>query len=248
MVDDASPGVASTVLSQLPPSVRVIRLPENSGPGRARQVGTEAASSTLVTYLDSDDMWSRDFLACCLDRLRHDTGCPAVYTPIAKRHPDGTLMVYDDKPALLHAREAIVRFHAYPALAMVFRRDTLLSIGGWSFDRGIVEDWDLMVRFLDRFGPIPLVRGPLPEYRVNHEPGRRNSTAWPKIMRWYNTAMRNRELLERYYGSKAHRRRFAQAIRDRADRTGGPRALAMKVAGLPFGAPLDEAFARERKA
>lgn len=239
VVDDASPPDTAQTLEDLPDNVVVIRQPINSGPGGARQVGTQAADTDLVSYLDADDRWSPDFLAACIDRLDGDPSCMAVYTPIAKRLPDGTLRPFTDKPAWLEVREAILRFHAYPSLAMVFRRESLLAIGGWDSGQRAVEDWDLVVRFLDQHGPVPLVSGPLPEYRVSYSPGRRNARGWGTLRRWRHTAHRNRELLERYYGPRAHQRRLAQAIRDRGDRTGGFAGHAMRLLRTIYGTPLD---------
>lgn len=239
VVDDASPAGSATTLAQLPAGVRVIHLTKNGGPGRARQVGTEAACGTLISYLDSDDCWPTEFLVSCLDCMSRDINCQAVYTAIAKLMPNGSVKPYPEKPALLGAAEAIIRFHAYPATAMVFRREAVLTIGGWDTRRHSVEDWDLVVRFLDRFGPIALVEGPLPMYRVGHDTGRRNTASWARLRSWYHTAWLRRELIERHYGPGAHRLRFAQAIRDRSERTGGVTGGLMKMFGLLFGTPLD---------
>jgi glycosyltransferase involved in cell wall biosynthesis len=230
---------SSLSLDALPPEVTVVRLTTNGGPGRARQVGTELVDTDLVSYLDSDDRWSPDFLAACIEHLERDPSCQAVYTPIAKRLPDGALRPFTDKPEWLDLREATVRFHAYPALAMVFRRAALLEAGGWDTTRHAVEDWDLMVRFLDRHGPVPLVRGPLPEYRTQHTPGRLNALGWAKLRCWRNTAHRNRELLQKHFGPRAHHRRLAQAVRDRADRLGGATGHAMHMLRRMLGTPLD---------
>ena len=40
-----------------PVHIVVLRLPENRGPGEARNVGWEAASQKLVAFLDADDTW-----------------------------------------------------------------------------------------------------------------------------------------------------------------------------------------------
>ena len=246
VVDDASPVGTAQALESPPTGVRVIRLAHNSGPGRARQVGTEAATSEYVCYIDADDLWSPDFVGTCVAHLSADSTIEAVYTAIAKRLPDGTVKPFVDKPPHLTVREAIVRFHAYPALAMMFRRAALLAVGGWDTSRHAVEDWDLVVRFLDRFGGIPLVAGPLPQYRVAHAPGRRNAVGWDMLRRWRFTATRNRELIERYFGPRAHRRRMAQAIRDRADVVGGITGRTMQLVRPVFGTPLDASWPMEQ--
>jgi glycosyltransferase involved in cell wall biosynthesis len=240
VVDDRSPPGTSTALRDMPPPVRVIRLTRNQGPGHARALGTEELSTDLVTYIDADDRWPPDYLAAAVARLTAPDAPQAVYAAIAKQFPDGRMVAYDDKPESVDVREAIVKFHCYPALAMLFRRDALLAIGNWDRTRMAVEDWDLIVRFLDRWGPVPLVHGPLPVYRIGHAAGRLNSQIIGKLRRWRFTAWANRALLERHYGPGAHRRRFAQAVRDRADRAGGVLGIGLRAVTRALGGPLDQ--------
>jgi len=240
VVDDRSPSGTSNSLRDLPPPVRAIHLAENQGPGHARAVGTEALSTDLVAYLDADDRWPPDFLAAALARLTAPDAPPAVYAAITKQYPDGRMTPPTDKPEHVDVREAILQFHCYPSLAMLFRRDALLAIGNWDRTRMAVEDWDLIVRFLDRWGPVPLVHGPRPVYRIGHAAGRLNSQLFGKLRRWRYTAWANRALLERHYGPGAHRHRFAQAVRDRADRVGGFLGVGLRMVTRALGGPLDE--------
>lgn len=240
VVDDRSPPGRGKSLRDLPPPVRTIHLAKNQGPGYARAVGTEALSTDLVAYLDADDRWPPYFLAAAVARLTAPDAPQAVYAAIAKQYPDGRVVPYLDKPEYVDVREAILRFHCYPALAMVFRRNAMLAIGNWDRTRMSVEDWDVIVRFLDHWGPVPLVRGPLAVYRVGHAAGRLNSQLVGKIRRWQHTAWANRALLERHFGPGAHRHRFAQALRDRADRVGGPLGVGLRMVTRALGGPLDQ--------
>lgn len=45
------------------PRIRVLRTPENSGPGAARNLGLRRAQGRLVAYLDADDEYLADYLA-----------------------------------------------------------------------------------------------------------------------------------------------------------------------------------------
>jgi len=240
VVDDRSPPGTGHTLRDLPHPVRVIHLSTNQGPGNARAVGTDALQADLVAYLDADDRWSPDFIAAATARLTAPDAPKAVYAAIAKHYPDGRTVPYTDKPDQVDVREAILHFHCYPALGMLFRRDALLAIGNWDRTRMAVEDWDLIVRFLDHWGPIPLVHGPLPVYRIGHAAGRLNSQIFGKLRRWRYTAWANRALLERHYGPGAHRRRFAQAVRDRADRAGGLLGVGLRIVTRALGGPLDQ--------
>lgn len=62
LVDDASGDGTPTMLHALaaryaPGWIRVIEQTENGGPGVARNVGWEAASSPYIAFLDADDAW-----------------------------------------------------------------------------------------------------------------------------------------------------------------------------------------------
>lgn len=65
LVDDASPDGGATVreLQSLAQqheslvSIRVVLLPENAGPGSARNRGWELASQPYIAFLDADDAW-----------------------------------------------------------------------------------------------------------------------------------------------------------------------------------------------
>lgn len=239
VVDDASGPGHARALEALPPSVRVIRLLGNRGPGNARQVGTESTTAEFITYLDSDDRWPANFLGSCEAALTAAPELAAVYTGVARLLPDGTRREYAAKPPNLEVREALVRFHAYPAIGMMFRRAALMEVGGWDRSRLAVEDWDLVVRFTQRFGPIRLVTGTLPEYRVRHSGQRLNSQGVRKLICFWHTFRANREILELHFGRAAVRRRFAQAVRDRGDVRRGIPARCYRLGGWLLGPPLE---------
>lgn len=62
LVDDASTdstvtNIEETLRRMKIENSRIIRLPNNSGPGRARNVGWDNATSEYVAFLDADDSW-----------------------------------------------------------------------------------------------------------------------------------------------------------------------------------------------
>jgi teichuronic acid biosynthesis glycosyltransferase TuaG len=238
VVDDATPAGEARTLENLPDGVRLIRVARNAGPGMSRQTGTEATHADLVAYLDADDWWEPGFLEALEEMLIRHPGAPATYAAIVKRYPDGRQTPFLTKPAMLDIREAIVRSHVLPS-GFVVRRAALDSIGGWRSDRMVVEDWDLSVRLLDRWGPMPLVPELLVNYRVGN-PSSLNTQHWKTIRKWRRTLALNRDLVEKHFGRGAARRRWAQAFADRRDRAGGLRGVCYGVAARVLGPPLRE--------
>jgi len=240
VVDDATPGDERSALETLGDGVTVLTHSRNLGVSTARQTGTEATDADLIAYLDADDWWEADYLDAAVATMRRHPEAPGCYAAVVKRFPDGSTAHYPAKPAMLDVREALVRSHALTT-GLLVRRDALMAIGGWRREPEIVEDWDLVIRLLDRFGPIPLVPEPAVNYRVG-DTGGLNSQHWRAIRRWRRTVRLDREVLERHFGPGAARRRLAQAFADRHDRAGGWRGAAYACMASLLGPPLREAF------
>jgi glycosyltransferase involved in cell wall biosynthesis len=240
VVDDASPAGEARTLENLPDGVRLIRLARNAGVSTSRQIGTEATHADLVAYLDADDWWQPRHLGALEGMLTRRPEAPASYTGVVKRYPDGRQVPFTNKPAMLDVREAIVRSHVLPS-GFVVRRAALEAIGGWRRDRMVVEDWDLSVRLLDRWGPMPLVPELLVNYRVGN-PASINTQHWSALRKWRRTLALNRGLVEKHFGRGAPRRRWAQAFADRRDRAGGLRGACYGVAARALGPPLRDEF------
>ncbi len=240
VVDDATPGNERGALEMLGDGVTVIVHQHNLGVSNTRQTGTEATDAELVAYLDADDWWEASYLEAAVATMGRHPRAAGCYATTVKRYPDGTTARYHDKPAMLDVREALVRSHALTT-GMLVRRDALTAIGGWRPEREIIEDWDLVIRLLDRFGPIPLVSEPAVNYRVG-DTGGLNSQHWRALRRWRLTVRLDRELIERHFGAGAARRRLAQALADRHDMAGGWRGAAYGLVAAMLGPPLRDSL------
>lgn len=73
VVDDGSTDASASIAEQFGPTVRCYRQPHR-GAGAARNAGLAVAHGTFIAFLDADDLWTPDSLACRVDVLAGDVG------------------------------------------------------------------------------------------------------------------------------------------------------------------------------
>ena len=69
VVDDGSEDDTAGVVARRAPAARLIRQ-SRKGPAEARNAGVAAASGEYLAFLDADDLWIPDKLACQVDYLK----------------------------------------------------------------------------------------------------------------------------------------------------------------------------------
>lgn len=72
VIDDASKPSLSLQLKILGRRVKIIRLEKSKGSMAARNLGFRHAKGDLVAFLDSDDIWGKDFLKTSISCLQKD--------------------------------------------------------------------------------------------------------------------------------------------------------------------------------
>jgi glycosyltransferase involved in cell wall biosynthesis len=157
VVDDGSTDGTEAVLARYGGRIRVLA-GRGVGVSAARNVGLAAAKGDLIAVLDADDEWLPTKLARQIPVLAEDAdvgvvGCANVAWRGDGRHlrtrffpnpPDDRLA----RMRLLARREAWVGSSNSGAL---FRRRTLDVVGGYAEDLAAAEDWEMWLRFGDRF-------------------------------------------------------------------------------------------------
>lgn len=229
VVDDATPAGEAETLRAVDPRVRLIRHAHNRGPGAARQTGAEATTSELIAYLDADDVWLPTKLQRQLELLAREPDADATHTALITVHADGRESVYLDKPRVVDLATELKKNQILPS-ALMIRRATLKSVGGWSPDRMLMEDWDLGTRLVAAgkrvvFLPEPLVRF----RRMGH--GNLSSRGWQHLNILLHTVWQHRELYRKTLGRRRTLGVAATLLRHEGFRRGGVSGRALRVAG-----------------
>lgn len=154
VVDDASRDGSQKYLFHLAAQypdlpTRVVWLEKNGGLGAARNVGLTRAAYRRVCLLDADNELEPENL-WLFYRAARETDAALTY---------GDLLVRDDRPDLLsnetlHAR--VYRQNYVDSFALL-DAPAALAAGGYLTTRGLLEDWELMMRLLARNGLVVFV-------------------------------------------------------------------------------------------
>lgn len=128
--------------------VRVIRTAPRIGPGRARNMGGQAASGELVAFLDDDDLWQADYLQCVLDCFEQ-AGADAVLGQLLRLSEGGEVKPYKVFPSSADEQRRV--FYSNPGFGgqnLTIRREVFLAVGGFDENMPASEDRDLAARLL----------------------------------------------------------------------------------------------------
>lgn len=147
IIDDASTESAEPPFVAPAGRVRVLRMARNSGPGAARGLGTEQATSTWMAYLDADDAWLPTKLERQMEYLAANPGLDGAHCGTIIWRNGVDTVHYADKPARLTPVNVCEGENILPP-AFIVRRDRLLALGNWTTRRDMLEDWDLSFRMM----------------------------------------------------------------------------------------------------
>jgi hypothetical protein len=165
VVDDGSTDDSAALA--LHAGATVVRIPAPRGPAAARNLGAQAASSSLIFFLDADVAVHPETLGLALSRFQADPGLTALFGS------------YDDQPAapglisqyrnLLHHfvhqqgtfHQGIRPAHTFWTGCGMIRRDVFLEFGGFDrslYPRPAIEDIELGYRLTKAGHRIVLAR------------------------------------------------------------------------------------------
>ena len=169
VVDDGSTDEPWEELEPFKDRITLIRT-QNSGSGRARNIGANRSRGTLLAFLDADDEWRADKLALQVKKLL-DADAALVYC--GRTHIDEASRYVSDFaqhefPQGFILRELLRENHISTSSAVLLRRDVFGQLGGFSGNQAlkVSEDFELWCRIAAKFH-IAAVPEPLVRYRLH---------------------------------------------------------------------------------
>lgn len=138
------------VLNGYEDKIRLIRLPENQGLGKALNAGLSECRYDLVARMDSDDIACPDRIEKQLAFFAADPDLALASGTVAEFSGDTDNIV--GKRSVPLSSEEIIRYsHKRNPMnhpAVMFRRLAVQSVGGYNEDYPLFEDYSLWVRML----------------------------------------------------------------------------------------------------
>ena len=150
----------------------LLRLAENRGPARARNLAVEETSTKYVAFLDSDDGWHPDKLArqyALLSSAPEDVfGVFCAYGRSGRKLRAGVVVT----PQVTNwFRYFLMGIRCAPGTTLMFRREAFMEIGGFNPAFRRYEDWDLLLRAsLSRWKRFLTIDTPLAEVNLTGRP------------------------------------------------------------------------------
>ncbi len=157
VIDDGSTDDTRKVLEPYANRIRYI-YQDNSGVSSARNAGIKAARGEWVAFLDSDDEWTREYLASQAERIRTIPHAVAHITNLTQIARDGArvnhfanhhfLDTFEGKQFLVYERplSGILTHELWWLQALIIRKDVLLQAGLFDTHLSIAEDLDVVAR------------------------------------------------------------------------------------------------------
>jgi hypothetical protein len=136
----------------------------HAGVSAARNLGVAHARADLIAFLDSDDLWRADKLACEVDVLARYPEVDVVFTDLEKRHGDRVYPSFMRQTAVFARRlheppgpDALVLEPREMRLclleevpikpsALMLRRRAFERVGGFDETWSSSEDWEFLLR------------------------------------------------------------------------------------------------------
>lgn len=156
VVDDGSSDNTLVIIQKMAGidnRIKYFQIQHSGRPSVPRNYGIKKASGSLMAFLDSDDLWTKEKLFCQVKYLNDNPGANFVYSMSISY---GNVNVFSENFELFplpfriaHNREELIKKgNTIPVSTVLIRKEVLEDGGGFdeSPDLKAVEDYDLWLR------------------------------------------------------------------------------------------------------
>jgi len=192
--DGSSDGSEELIKKHFPETVYIYH--ENCGRCCARNIAIRKAKYPLLAFLDDDDMWDKEFLETCVNRMRKGDVI-GVFTNYFKLYPSGVTKIgYKEgkNPSVVDLKWIVRGSFIDPSTVMI-KKEIVEKVGGFDESLEVTEDWDLWLRVM-RYGNFAYVDKKLVIKRM------RVDTSIP-IKTWRNNCI----VIDKFYSSLTEKER-----------------------------------------
>jgi glycosyltransferase involved in cell wall biosynthesis len=160
IVDDGSTDSTCLIIEEFSKTypelnIELIRS-SHKGPGAARNIGVQRATSQWISFLDSDDLWFPNKLETCLKAIRenHQSNFFCHNETMIAEDCSTTLLDYSklyspDKPIT----EQLFKINLFSTSAVVCKRADILNVGGFDETLSSAQDYELWLRMSPKLSP-----------------------------------------------------------------------------------------------
>ena len=155
VIDDGSKD-RTVELAQAIQDDRINVIPyENGGVATARNRGITHAQGEYISFLDHDDLWTRDKLETQLQGLETYPKAGVAYSWTLYMHNEAGNLRYSPAPAVQHAgniyTQLLMRNFIESGSNILARRETIQAVGGFDSSPKNCEDWDYYLRLAENW-------------------------------------------------------------------------------------------------
>lgn len=184
VVNDASPETIEieAILSTYP-TVLYIKNNNNKGLAASRNIGVNAATGDIISFLDADDELHPQKIEAQLAIFKPNRAISCQVARIGNEVGVNRIKLYPANWRFsIHRKSAhIIKRNVLTGASILMEKNLFLSIGSYDESLRSCEDFDLWLRLLDAGIPVLNIKLPLYLYRVNESGLSRN---YLNISKW----------------------------------------------------------------
>lgn len=177
----------------------LIQSNKNCGVTKARNLGLSLAKGKYITFIDSDDVWDKDFLKNNID-LRKNKSIPISHSPyirFKKKRSNNLIGAVVNPPEIVNKHNVLMKNHL-PLLAVFIDRDI---VGPIKFRETRPEDYDLWIDLIKFNNYYSLSTSRISSfYRISNNQRSKNKwKAFIRINKFYKRKLKINKVLSLIY-------------------------------------------------